>query len=183
MKKQNILYSIFEAGFLTVLCLIILISLTGTQYHIAWYKEGFVTAVWLVCLMVLFCALKKWEKLLEKHERVLLPAFCILWGMGLYAFSCLVRNVPSHDYHMVWNAVMDYIEGREVTWWYFAIWKNNYFLFIILSGLAKLSGLLGFQDPFYLILLFSVLLTCGGVDVFINCCPMRIRVLHFLGPG
>lgn len=46
MKKQNRIYGIFEAGFFVVLCLIVLISLTGTQYHIAWYKEAFGMTVW-----------------------------------------------------------------------------------------------------------------------------------------
>lgn len=167
MKRRNVIYGVFEVGFFVVLCLIIIISLTGTQYHIAWYKEAFVTAVWLVCLTVLFFLLKRLEKWLGKYEKIVLPIFCVLWGIALYVFSCFSRNGTSQDYQIVYGAVMNYIKGTEVAWWYFAIWKNNYFLFLILSSLAKLSSLLGFQDPFYFILLFSVIMAVwGGICIY-----------------
>lgn len=169
MKKQNMVYGVFEAIFFIVLCLIIVISLTGTQYHIAWYKEAFVTAVWLACMAALFFVLKKLEKWLERHEKILLPAFCILWGAALYAFSCFVRNHPSQDYQIVYGAAVNYAEGLDVAWWYFAIWKNNYFLFLILGSLAKLSNLLGLQDPFYLLLFVS-----AAMAVWSGICVCRL---------
>ena len=42
-----------------------MIALTGTQYNIAWYKVGFVTVIWLLCLTLLFVMLKKAESWLE----------------------------------------------------------------------------------------------------------------------
>ncbi|MCM1536426.1 MAG: glycosyltransferase family 39 protein [Clostridium sp.] len=168
MKKQNILYGIFEAFFLTALCLIVVISLMEVQYHIAWYKEAFVMAVWLVCLAVMGFVLKKLEKWMEKHEKILFPAFCFLWGILLYAFSCFIRNTPSQDYDAVYTAAANYAAGEEVEWWYFATWKNNYFLFLILGNFMKFGNLLGLRDPFYLILLFSAgMAVWGGICIYL----------------
>lgn len=167
MKRQRIVFSMFEALFVGTLSLILIIALTGTQHHIAWYKVGLVTVVWILYLAMLCFGLKKMERWLEQYGKFLLPLFCGAWAMLLYLFSCFARNQPAPDFAMVYEGALNYARGAEVYWPYFALWKNNYPLLLLLTMLIRISDLLGFTDPFYLILVFSVaMVVWSGICVF-----------------
>lgn len=167
MRRKKMIFSIWEVLFAGVLCLVFLIALTGTQYNIAWYKVGFVTVIWLLCLTLLFVMLKKAESWLERYGKILFPLFCGIWAAALYAFSCFARNQPASDFAMVYEGALNYARGTEVYWPYFALWKNNYPLLLLLTSLIRLSDLLGFADPFYLILCLSVAMVIwSGICVF-----------------
>ena len=182
-RKGNGIVTAFLIFFVLFVSVILVVSLTGTQHNIVWYKETFVMLLWLAAIAVLFFSLKSWEAWLIRHERAVLYMVCVLWGISLYVFSCFVRNEPWTEYRSVWDSALGLASGGEVNWQYFAIWKNNFSLMLLLTGLIAVSNLLGMADPFYLILLVVVLLTLwAGMCIYKTLCLARQPVsVRFLG--
>jgi len=130
--------------------------MTGTQRNIPWYNMLIVSCAALLGISAVFRLLVKVEKFIIPHKKLILSVFCVIWGFALYLFSCTARNEPAHDYQIVYGAAENYAAGVDVDWAYFARWKNNQFLFLLLSVLMKISRMLWHGDPFYFILLFNV---------------------------
>lgn len=166
-KKSNNVIKVFFGFFILFVSVIFVVSLTGTQHNIAWYKEAFVTVLWLAAIAALFFIFRSWEAWFVRYERTVLLAVCVFWGISLYVFSCLIRSEPWTEYLSVWNSAFGLATGGNVNWQYFAIWKNNFFLMLFLAGLIVLSNLLNMADPFYLILFVAVLsILWAGVCIY-----------------
>lgn len=161
--RKNILLLLLESLIAFSLFIIFIISLTGTHHNIAWYKEFFVT----MCILLIILASCIWlngkEAFLQKKECKILAGILVIWFVLLYLFSCWARNSPVHDYAAVYNSAYNFAYKKEaVDWAYFARWKNNFPLFLILSTLMRLCHLAHIQDPFYFLLLCNTSLTVWG---------------------
>ncbi len=167
MKKANRLFNCFEIIYIVVMSLVFLVSLTGTQRNIEWHKELFVTVVLFGGMMLLYVLLNKMEHWIERYEKRGLVIFLVLWSALLYSFCFVFHNEPAHDYMYICQEVQHYVSGDVVDWSYFALFKNNFFLFLILVALTRVSLFIGLADPFPIWLLASVaLVVWAGICLY-----------------
>ena len=150
------LISVFEWLNILFMGTVLIVSVTGTYHHIAWYKVSFVSLLWFVCFLFTFLILKKSEAFLTKHKTILLSAYLILLFAVLSVASILFANPPTNDYGEVYESSLDLISGKEVSWDYFAMFKNNYLLLLLLALIRLPAYLAGF-DGSCSIIIFSVL--------------------------
>lgn len=89
----------------------------------------------------------------------------MLYGIFLFVISCANRNAISFtDYAHIWNAALELSEGRSISdTFYFSTYANNIKPMLYLSILFRIAKFLGLNDPFYFILLPSVLEILGAV--------------------
>ena len=86
--------------------------------------------------------------------------FVLLYGIGLYVLSCIGRNEPRSlvDYGIVWGSAWELAKNNQVVnETYFLKYSNNIKPMLILSLLLRIGFKLGMSDPFYFVLLFTVL--------------------------
>lgn len=121
-------------------------------------KFRYGTGVFLA-VVVVYIVLRKVEWLLKKIPDWCVYLWTLLFFVALTYVSIRVRNVPTADYEVVYDAVLAYLNGQTVGWEYFSRWTNNYFLFWLLVCGGKLSLLLGIQDIFYVLVTFNALAT------------------------
>ena len=150
------LISIFEWLNILFMGTVLVVSVTGTYHHIAWYKVSFVSVIWLICFLFAFLIFKKSEAFLTKHKTGLLAAYFFMLFAALSASSILFANPPTNDYKEVFESSLKLIAGEEVTWSYFAMFKNNYLL-LLLMALIRLPAYLAGFDSTYSIIIFSAL--------------------------
>lgn len=137
---------------------IIILSVTGPQNNLFPWQMAVGTVLGTALLFGFFWI---WESLPgEKLKRntLLYTILLILFGVLLYAVSCICRNSPYSldDYIQIWNGASELAEGRELSSvFYFQTYANNIKPMLFLSLLFRLAGFLGFQDPFYFVLLWS----------------------------
>lgn len=153
------IWTIFYTLQIILLGLIIILSVTGPQNNLFPWQMAVGTVLGTALLFAFFWL---WEKIPgEKLKRStpLYAALLILFGVLLYAVSCICRNSPYSldDYIQIWNGASELAEGRELTSvFYFQTYANNIKPMLLLSLLFCLADLLGFQDPFYFVLLWSI---------------------------
>ncbi len=135
---------------------LLVISITGTYSHIAWYKVTFVSIIWMLLLCIAYFILKKAEPLLIKHRNKLLCVFLILFFIILSVFSIISSNVPVNDYGQVYIDSKELVTGGDVYWAYYALFKNNYLLLILMSLIRFPALMLGYEG-FYATIIFSTL--------------------------
>lgn len=143
---------------------ILVVSVTGTYSHIAWYKVILVACVWMLCFFAAYCILKKGEALLIKHKHRILSIVLILFLVLLSIFSIYVCNTPINDYGNVYNDSKLISTGGEVDWPYYAMFKNNYMLLLLMAAIRYPAIVLGFEG-FYLTVIFSSV--CAVFTAFI----------------
>lgn len=137
---------------------IIILSVTGPQNNLFPWQMAVGTVLGTALLFGFFWL---WERIPgEKLKRstLLYTILLILFGAMLYAVSCICRNSPYSldDYIQIWNGASELAGGRELTSvFYFQTYANNIKPMLFLSLLFRLAGFLGFQDPFYFVLLWS----------------------------
>ena len=168
MKKHGLsVLRLLQYVMFLFLAVIWLICITGTAHNIVWYKELFVTAVCLTGIFVLCLLLNRAESLIQRHEKKLLWIFLAVFSVALYAVSAVSRNTPVYDYADIYQAAYALAYGGEVDWHYFALWSNNFPIFLLLAGVMKVCALLRLSDPFYVLLGINVALTAwGGLCVY-----------------
>lgn len=137
---------------------IIILSVTGPQNNLFPWQMAVGTVLGTALLFGFFWL---WERIPgEKFKRstLLYTILLILFGAMLYAVSCICRNSPYSldDYIQIWNGASELAGGRELTSvFYFQTYANNIKPMLFLSLLFRLADFLGFQDPFYFVLLWS----------------------------
>ena len=154
MNKK--LISVFEWLNILFMGTILVVSVTGTYHHIAWYKVSFVSVIWFICFLVTFLVFKKSEAFLTKHKTLLLGGYLFLLFSALSAASILFANPPTNDYGEVYESSLNLIAGKEVNWSYYAMFKNNYLLLLLMALIRLPAYLAGFNGT-YSIIIFSVL--------------------------
>lgn len=163
MKKQGLSFlRLLQYVMFLFLAVIWLICITGTAHNIVWYKELFVTAVCLAGIFVFYLLLKRMDNFIQRHEKKLLWIFLAVFSVALYAVSAVSRNTPMYDYADIYQAAYALAYGGEVDWHYFALWSNNFPIFLLLAGVMKVCALLRLSDPFYVLLGINVALTVWG---------------------
>ena len=108
----------------------------------------------------------------------------LLFFVALTYISIKVRNVPVTDYDMVYQAVLNCLNGNPVNWEYFSMWPNNYSLFWVLFLGGKVSQLLGIQDIFYVLVTlnsFATAMTALCVYRIIEYYEPEKRYLQYFG--
>lgn len=153
--NKKLIY-IFELLNILFMGTILVISVTGTYHHIAWYKVSFVSIIWFIGFILGFLFLRRCESFLEKHKKVILAAYLFLLFAVLSATSLLFSNTPVSDYGEVYANSLNLISGKEVNWSYFAMFKNNYLLLLLMALIRLPAYLVGF-DGAYSIIIVSVL--------------------------
>ena len=64
MNKK--LISVFEWLNILFMGTILVVSVTGTYHHIAWYKVSFVSVIWFICFLVTIFIFKKVRSISDK---------------------------------------------------------------------------------------------------------------------
>lgn len=151
---------------IVLLGLIIILSITGPQNNLFPWQMAVGTVIGTAFFLFV---LRLWGKLPceeLKKSTWLYAALLVLFGVALYIVSCIGRNSPYslEDYLQVWNGASELTEGRAFTTpFYFQTYANNIKPMLFLSILFRLSKALGFQDPFYFVLILSICLVLGAV--------------------
>ncbi len=167
MKIKRLLVKLLQCLMLFFMAIILYICITGTAHNIVWYKELIVTTGFLAIIFLFCLVLKRARVFIQRHEKMLLSAFVLLNCFALYMVSCGSRNVPMYDYADIYRSAYAYAYGGEVNWHYFALWSNNFSLFLLLSLVMKLCALIRISDPFYVLLGINVVLTIwGGICIY-----------------
>lgn len=161
--------SVFAAIYILqviLLGLIIALSVTGPQNNLFPWQMAMGTALGTILLLTAFFL---WDRIPCKkipQSPLLFTALLTLYGILLYTVSCIGRNAvwSSVDYGHMWNAALELSEGKDLSAaYYFKTYANNIKPMLYLSALFRISTFLHIDDPFYFILIFSVLETLGAV--------------------
>lgn len=145
--------------------IVILLSITKPQHNLFSWQMGLGTLIGTIALIMAFYLFDKLEIVKIENVKWLYPALLIGLGIFLYGISCIGRNSPESlvDYGRVWNAALEIASGKELSEeWYFKIYANNIKPMLFLSVLIKIATALRFKDPYYFILIFSVLEVIGA---------------------
>jgi len=148
--------TVFEYLNILFMGAMLIISVTGTYHHIAWYKVSFVSAIWFGCFLLAFFVLKKCEAVLSKHKSLVLVLYLLLLFTVLIISSLICANPPTSDYGELYESSLGLISGGDVRWSYFAMFKNNYLLLLLLALIRLPAYWIGF-DGFYMIVVVSAL--------------------------
>lgn len=154
MNKK--LINLFEYINIIFMATVLIVSVTGTYSHIAWYKVSFVSAMWMVCFFVAYCVLKKMEAFLTRNANRILIIYFFVFFLALSVFSIICANTPNNDYGQVFADSKALLTNGEVYWQYYAIFKNNYLLLLIMAALRFPAVMLGFEG-FHTTIVFSAL--------------------------
>lgn len=146
---------------------IVVLSVTGPQNNLFPWQMAVGTVVGTVLLL---CAFYFWDRLpcaRLKRSSWLYGTLLILYGITLYVLSCNGRNYVSSfiDYGEIWEAATALSEGRALSphsQFYFQTYANNFKPMLYLSALFRVSKALHFQDPYFFILIPSVLQVLGA---------------------
>lgn len=153
---------------ISLLVPVIALSVTGPQNNLFPWQMAVGTAVGTILLL---CAFSLWDRLpcvRLKNSSWLYGALLILFGVLLYVLSFNGHNYVSsyQDYAEIWEAATDLSEGRALSphsQFYFQTYANNIKPMLYLTALFRISKALRFQDPYFFILIPSVLQVLGAV--------------------
>lgn len=153
---------------ISLLVPVIALSVTGPQNNLFPWQMAVGTAVGTILLL---CAFSLWDRLpcvRLKNSSWLYGALLILFGILLYVLSFNGHNYVSsyQDYAEIWEAATDLSEGRALSphsQFYFQTYANNIKPMLYLTALFRISKALRFQDPYFFILIPSVLQVLGAV--------------------
>ncbi len=166
-KKPLILPLCVGVGLLCVfLAILIPVSIARPQHNLIPWQMAPGT---LFVAAGLLGAFFLWDRLnLSRIEKFpwIYPALLAVFAVFLYVLSCMNRNATDSllDYMRVWDAARELASGEAVTdEWYFRKYSNNFAPMLFLSLGIRAANALGFSDPFYFVLIFSVLETVGAV--------------------
>lgn len=147
--------------------LIIILSVTEPQHNLFPWQMAVGTFMGFIFMITAFLI---WDRLKLPKAAESLWVYIILlafFGISLYVVSCIGRNSPgsSGDYEHVWEAAAEVAGGEplsEVQEHYFKMYANNIKPMLFLSVIFRFANFVGFQDPFYFVLLISVLEVVGA---------------------
>lgn len=147
---------------------IVILSITSPQNNLFPWQMAVGTAVGAILLL---CAFYFWDRLpcdRLKNSSWLYWALLILFGVLLYVLSFNGHNYVSsyQDYAEIWEAAAELSEGRALSphsRFYFQTYANNIKPMLYLTALFRISRALRFQDPYFFILIPSVLQVLGAV--------------------
>ena len=157
-KQNNLLKNIILIAAIGVLGGILALCTFGDTVVATSNKYIYGTAVF-TAITFLYVFLRYIEGFLKKIPSKSVYLWTFLFFVVLTFVSIMVRNQPTADCEMVYNAAVRYINGEEVEWEYFSRWTNNYFLFWVLVFGGKISLFLGIQDIFYVLVTLNALAT------------------------
>lgn len=148
-----------------LLGLIIVLSITGPQNNLFPWQMAIGTTLGTILLLGAFFLWGRIPHEKVKQSSLLYAALLILFGISLYAVSFANRNaIGYNDYAQIWNAALEISEGKPVSdEFYFKTYANNIKPMLYLSILFRAAKFLRFSDPFYFVLLLSVLEVLGAV--------------------
>ena len=159
--------SIFTWAFIYIghsisLGLIIVLSITSPQNNLFPWQMAVGTVIGTILLL---CAFYLWERLpceQLKRSAWLYGTLLILFGIILYVLSYNGRNYMSSfiDYGEIWEAATELSEGRALSphsQFYFQTYANNFKPMLYLATLFRVSKALHFRDPYFFILIPSIL--------------------------
>lgn len=166
-SKASRYFLIFAYTLLIIMLgLIIALSVTEPQHNLFPWQMGIGSALGaLLLLAAFFC----WDKLPCKRLKQSTPLYAcllLLYGVLLYAISCIGRNAVNSmgDYERLWNTALELSEGKSLSEeWYFKIYANNIKPMLYLSVLFRVARFFRFEDPFYFVLIISVLEVLAAV--------------------
>lgn len=163
MRLAKLIEKAFFIVFIILLGTLLAICFTGTFHHISLFNITVATLGMFGGVGAFLFLLKKAEELLEKVDHRRLWIFLGIWGVLLFLFGCIFHNLPAADYSLIYPEVENFVNGEEISWWYFARWKNNLPLFYILCATAKLGSILGVRDIFYSLFFLNTIgaVMCG----------------------
>lgn len=142
------LYKFILGLFAVELGLVLLICIPDTQNNLPAGKMILLPIVWTAVVTCVFFAGVRVNGFLEKYHRILLPAFLVSYGIGLFALCVTDGTEPVGD----WGSVVqgaEYMAGLTDTmnWEYFAKCKNNVIPMLVIAQELKLGKLLGLSNP------------------------------------
>lgn len=145
----------------------VILSVTAPQNNLFPWQMAVGTAV---CTILLLCAFSLWDRLpcdRIKNSSWLYGALLILFGVLLYILSYNGHNLSSlPDYGEIWEAATELSEGQALSphsQFYFQTYANNIKPMLYLAALFRISKALHFRDPYFFILIPSVLQVLGAV--------------------
>lgn len=151
---------------LILLGIMIVVSVTGPQHNLFAWQMVLGTVLGTIGLVFVFFL---WEKYVPQKAACSGRVYCILlviFGISLYFVSCIGRNRPESlvDYGRIWQAASELSQGKNLSEeWYFKIYANNIKPMLFLSVLFRIASHFNMQDPFYFVLMISVLSVIGAV--------------------
>lgn len=148
-----------------MLGIILIASITEPQHNLFGWQMAVGTVLGAFALIVVFCLWQRYIPQRVAGNAGIYYGLLILYGMSLYGVSCLGRNMPDSlgDYGQVWTGAAELAGGEGLSQeWYFKIYSNNIKPMLFLSVLFRLSSAMGMKDPFYFVLIFSVLEVVGA---------------------
>ena len=156
--KSTLFYAIYGMSLVSLGAIIIISLLWPRDNLFSWQM---ILGVFLLSVLFLLCFFV-WEKLRCKFNNItsFSIALTILYGIMLYFVNCFNRNEPNSlvDYGIVWNNAWELARGNEiVSREYFLTYSNNIKPMLLLGFMFRIAFLLGMEDPFYFVLIFSVL--------------------------
>lgn len=148
--------------------IIIVLSVTEPQNNLFPWQMTIGTALGTIFMLAAFFLWQKLPCKRIKHNPYLYAILLILFGILLYAANYIGRNAywSFYDYQQIYTAALQLSAGKELSSeleFYFSTYANNIKPMLYLSILFRIANFLHFSDPFYLILLISVLEVLGAV--------------------
>lgn len=125
--------------------------------------------LYMLAWVIILCGIREilsfLEKLLTQKDlnvcqisRIGLIIYAVCYGVGIYIVSLILRSYPVTDYGYLYQTAYNLATGQAVeNWEYFSMWTNNLGSLTILTFCMRLGVMLGFADPYYLVLGLNVL--------------------------
>lgn len=151
---------------IVLLGLLIALSITRPQNNLFPWQMAIGTTLGTILLATAFFLWDRPPCRKIKQSLFIYIILLMLYGILLYGISCIGRNAlwSMGDYERTWNTALELSEGAELSEeWYFKIYANNIKPMLYLSVLFRAARLFHFSDPFYFILIISVLQVLGAV--------------------
>lgn len=173
VKKSRRLWIGIYSLLMILLGIMITVSVTGPQHNLFVWQMILGTVLGTAGLISAFFVWKQYVPQKVACNGLIYYTLLVLFGISLYFVSCIGRNLPESftDYKRIWQAASELSQGMSLSEeWYFKIYANNIKPMLFLSVIFKASSHLNIQDPFYFVLLISVLnvvsaVWCAGILV------------------
>ena len=130
-KQKNLLKNIILIASMGVTGGISVICAINTTIVAVSNKFIYGTGVF-IAIILMYAFLHSIQGILKKIPSKCVYLWTLLFFVALTYISIKVRNVPVTDYDMVYQAVLNCLNGNPVNWEYLSMWPNNYSLFWLL---------------------------------------------------
>lgn len=177
MQIKTVFYKLFYAAFFCAFAFVfgeVLFFDPVHPYNPAILLLCLVPAVGLILLSR--CLLTKHREAIERHYRVILTVFLLLYGLLTLVNGFLLRFTPSFDMDAVYGGALQWLREGSFSDYceYYGYFPNNLGAMTVLHAVFSLADLVGVTDFFAVGVVFNTaLLTATALVISLTCRKLR----------